>query len=139
MKEKISKIKKSQFSNEWTNPSGGTTYYFDVVMENGESGSIGTTDMNSNKVIVGAELNYSIVNNKIKVSPMPNSTPKSNYNSQSSAGYKKHPKQESFLGYSWSYAKDIIVAGKGMKDVEELNEVAKYIYNQIGEMLNNSK
>jgi hypothetical protein len=45
--------------------------------------------------------------------------------------------QEAFLGFSWSYAKDLIIAGKTSKDLEELNEVARYIYNEIGKMLNN--
>jgi hypothetical protein len=41
------------------------------------------------------------------------------------------------LGYAWSYAKDLIIAGKTLQDMEELNAVARYIYNEIGSMLNN--
>ena len=44
--------------------------------------------------------------------------------------------QAQYLGYAWSYAKDLIIAGKTMKDVEELNNVARYIYSEIGKMLN---
>jgi hypothetical protein len=44
--------------------------------------------------------------------------------------------QEEFLGYAWSYAKDLIVAGKKAKDLEELNKMATYIYERIGVMLN---
>ena len=43
------------------------------------------------------------------------------------------------LGYAWSYAKDLIVAGKTMQDVEELNNVARYIYDQIGDMLSSNQ
>jgi len=138
MKEKVSKIVKSTFSNEWTNPSGGTTYYYDVIFENGDTGSIGVTDKQSEKIKVGTELSYTIMNGKIKVSQMPNIPEnKPTYNGQTS--YKKGKStQDQFLGYAWSYAKDLVVAGKGMKDVEELNQVARYIYDQIGSMLSES-
>jgi hypothetical protein len=132
-KDKTNKVSQSTFSNEWTNPSGGTTYYFDLVFENGDTGSIGVTDMNSDKVRVGTELYYSIINGKIKATPMPNTStpppPKSNYR-------RTQKGQEQYLGFTWGYAKDLIIAGKTMEDVEELNKVARYIYDQIGDMLN---
>jgi hypothetical protein len=134
MRDKVSKISQSTFSNEWTNPSGGNTYYFDIVFANGDKGSIGVTDKFSDKIKVGTELNYQIINNKIKVSQMPN-TPKTDYPKTYSKGKNS---QDQFLGYAWSYAKDLIIAGKGMNDVEELNQVARYIYDQIGEMLNDN-
>ena len=141
MKEKVSKITTSKFSNQWTNPSGGTTYYFDIVFENGDAGSIGTTDMNSEKIKVGTEVTYTMINNKIKVTPMSNQTKpttatQSNYSSYNKSKGNYH---QQFLGYAWSYAKDFVVAGKTMQDVEELNQVARYIYDQIGDMMNDNK
>jgi len=133
MKDKVSKISQSAFSNEWTNPSGGTTYYYDIVFANGDSGSIGVTDKFSEKVKVGVELSYQIINGKIKVSQMSN-TPKPDYSNNKNYSKPKNS-QEQFLGYAWSYAKDLIIAGKTMNDVDELNKVARYIYEQIGEML----
>lgn len=137
MKDNTSKISSSVFSNEWTNPSGGTTYYYDITFENGDSGSIGVTDINSEKVRVGTELTYTIINGKIKVQQMPNTpTPKYTGNRNYSKGKNS---QEQFLGYAWSYAKDLIIAGKTMQDVDELNKVARYIYNEIGDMLNSNQ
>lgn len=133
MKEKISKISQSTFSNEWTNPSGGTTFYFDIIFENGDSGSIGVTDKFSEKVKVGVELNYQIINGKIKVNQMSN-TPAPNYANNKSYSKPKNS-QEQYLGFTWGYAKDLIIAGKTMNDVDELNKVARYIYEQIGQML----
>lgn len=135
MKDKVSKISQSVFSNEWTNPSGGTTYYFDIVFANGDSGSIGVTDKFSDKVKVGTELNYQIINGKIKVNQMSN-TPKTDYPKTYSKGRNS---QEQYLGFTWGYAKDLIIAGKTMEDVEELNKVARYIYDQIGDMLNSNQ
>lgn len=133
MKESVSKIKKSTFSNDWKNPSGGTTYYFDIVMENGDSGSVGVSDRNSEKVREGVELTYTILNGKIKI--VNASTGQTKLFNGFQGVKKTKASQEQFLGFSWSYAKDLIVAGKGMKDVEELNKVARYIYEQIGDML----
>jgi hypothetical protein len=38
---------------------------------------------------------------------------------------------EEFLGYAWSYAKDLIVAGKKAKDFNELKTLARAIYSEI--------
>lgn len=137
MKEKTSKVVQSTFSNEWTNPSGGTTYYYDIVLQNGDSGSIGVTDVNSEKVKVGTELTYTIINGKIKAQTMSN-TPTQNFSSNKNYGKGKNS-QEQYLGFTWGYAKDLIIAGKTMEDVEELNKVARYIYDQIGDMLNSNQ
>lgn len=135
MKEKTSKVVKSTFSNEWTNPSGGTTYYYDIELENGDKGSIGVTDKNSDKVKVRTELTYTIINGKIKAQTMSN-TPSHNPSGNKSYGNRKNSKEQ-YLGFTWGYAKDLIIAGKTMEDVEELNKVARYIYEQIGNMLEN--
>ena len=112
--------------------------YFDIIFENGETGSIGTTDMNSDKIKVGSEVSYTIVNNKIKITPMSIPTKQvassNKYNNYSKTKGNSH---QQFLGYAWSYAKDFVIAGKTMNDVEELNQVARYIYEQIGEMIDN--
>lgn len=129
--EKSAKITKSNFSNEWTNPSGGTTYYFDVVLDNKDAGAIGVTSKDSERVKVGQKIKYTINGTKIKVVDVFTEVAKPKYNN-----YKGKNSQESFLGYAWSYAKDLHIAGKTMSDIEELNEMARYIYNEIGKMLN---
>ena len=69
---------------------------------------------------------------------MSNTTPQKSYPSGRNYSKSKNP-QEQMLGYAWSYAKDLIVAGKTMQDVEELNNVARYIYDQIGDMLSSNQ
>ena len=97
--------------------------------------------MNSEKIQVGTQVTYTMINNKIKVTPMSNQTKpttstQSNYSSYNKSKGNSH---QQFLGYAWSYAKDFVVAGKTMQDVEELNQVARYIYDQIGDMMNDNK
>tara|TARA_R110001599_G_scaffold288252_1_gene491101 strand:+ start:118 stop:519 length:402 start_codon:yes stop_codon:yes gene_type:complete len=130
--EKKSKIVKSVFSNEWTNPSGGTTYYYDVALLNGDVGSCGVSEKDSVRVKVGSQVNYQINGTKIKIVSVENSAEKKY------SGYKKGGRitKDSMLGYSWSYAKDAWIGGKTMADIQELDEMATYIYNRIGEMLN---
>lgn len=134
MKKSI--IKKSTFSNEWQNPSGGTTFYYDLELENGEKGSTGVTTKDSPKVAVGTEISYTLNGLKLKIVNVESqaSAPASN------AGKPKQNRpaaQDQFLGYSWSYAKDLLIAGKTSKDMEELQKMAEFIYDRIGNMLNN--
>jgi len=132
MSEKKSKIVKSSFSNEWTNPSGGTTYYYDIEFENKDYGAVGVTTKDSDRVLVGQQVTYTINGNKIKIVAVDNEPKKPTY---AKKGYKTS--QESMLGYAWSYAKDLHIAGKSMQDIEELNKMARYIYEEIGKMLDN--
>lgn len=145
MGQKTSKVTKCVFSNEWKNPSGSFTYYHDIILENGDTGSIGSMEKYSKKFTEGTEIDYTLENGKIKIV----STVENNYSNQNSyqGGNKKQntsnynnqrpAKQDQFLGYAWSYAKDLIVAGKTSEDLEELNKCARYIYDEIGKMLNN--
>lgn len=139
MSEKTSTIKSSTFSNEWENPSGGTTFYFDIEFDNGETGSTGVAQKNSPKVVVGNEVTYTKNGNKIKIVNVKQPPSAAQYSGQTSktTTYKKTSSQDAYLGYAWSYAKDLIIAGKTMDDVEELNAVARYIYDEIGKMLIN--
>ena len=130
MGDKKSKITKSVFSNEWTNPGGGTTYYYDIEFENGDKGAVGVSTKDSDRVLVGQNVMYKMNGNKIKITEVIREF------TSSKKTYGKKLSHDSFLGYSWSYAKDMVVAGKTMEDVEELNNMARYIYNEIGKMLN---
>tara|TARA_B100001778_G_C18302272_1_gene500379 strand:- start:37 stop:489 length:453 start_codon:yes stop_codon:yes gene_type:complete len=132
-KEKSAKIVKSVFSNEWCNPSGGTTYYYDIELDNNDAGAVGVTTKDSERVQVGQKIKYNINGTKIKVVEVE----KEAVQKTSYKAYKGKNSQESFLGYAWSYAKDLHIAGKTMEDIEELNSMARYIYDEIGKMLNN--
>jgi len=70
-----------------------------------------------------------VANKEAKVEKLMNSS----YTSQRIKG------QEAFLGYAWSYAKDLVIAGKTMEDMEELHKIAKFIYDNIGEQLKNEQ
>ena len=151
MSYKTSKVVKCLFSNEWKNPSGSWTYYHDVTLENGDTGSIGAMEKYPKKFTEGAVIDYEIQNGKIKIMQNQNESGNSSYKKtqtgNSANNYSKKGdyqnnrgnKQEQFLGYAWSYAKDLIVAGKTSEDLAELNKCARYIYEEIGRMLNNEQ
>lgn len=140
MKEKKAKITKCVFTKEWINPSGTLVYYHEITFSNGDVGTCGKMMKYPKELSEGTELTYTIDGTgKIKVIPntMKNSN-SSNSNTAKPAGKMSFSKKhDDFLGYAWSYAKDLIIAGKSMQDVEELNKVARYIYEEIGKMLEN--
>lgn len=135
---KTAKIETCKFTSEWLNPaSKKIIYYHEVSTSNGEIASCGTMEKNSPRIAVGAEIEYSINDNGRMVLHS-SSNDKKDEPKQESANAQKSNRikgQEAFLGYAWSYAKDLIIAGKTMEDVEELNNVARFIYNEIGKML----
>jgi len=140
MSNKNSKIVNSNFTSEWKAPNGAVLYYHELTMENGDKGTCGIKEKSPPKIWSGANVTYSIDDkNKIKiiVSDMDNqpqqSQPSKSYGKQNTS------KQDTFIGYAWSYAKDLIIAGKTMEDVEELNKVARFIYDEIGKMLHNEQ
>jgi hypothetical protein len=139
MSNKNSKIVKSSFTSEWKAPNGAVLYYHELVMENGDKGTCGIKEKSPPRIWNGANVTYTIDDkNKIKIitsdmdnQPQQSLTPKS---------YKQNTsKQDTFIGYAWSYAKDLIIAGKTMEDVDELNKVARFIYDEIGKMLQNEQ
>lgn len=119
--EKTSKILKSEFKNEWTNPQTNTkVYYHDLELENGDKGSIGTKEMNPQKISVGQELTYTLENGKIKAAQQP-------FNK--GGGFKSKPFEHECAAYSASYAKDLVVAGK--VETKDLLTIADKIYNWL--------
>ena len=135
---KCSIIEKCVFTNEWKNPSGTTTYYHELKLTSGETGSIGVMEKYAKKISEGETITYTLENGKIKLTTMDNSFSTQKQTKPVYTGARNGTKkQDDFLGYAWSYAKDMIIAGKTMNDVEELNKVATYIYEQMGKQLNN--
>jgi hypothetical protein len=131
MEQKKSTITAAIYSNEWKNPSGMSTFYYDVTLENGDRGSVGVTQKNSPKVAVGNEITYTLNGLKMKIVQSESSAP-------AQTGTKPYKRsggsQDPYLGYAWSYAKDLIIAGKTMSDIEELDKVATYIHNRMTNM-----
>lgn len=142
--QKSSKIIKSSFTTEWAAPNGSKVYYHELIMENGDKGSCGLKEKSPPKIWSGAKVTYTIdAKTKIKILSSDMEDPQDDFiqehTDRMKKGKGKSSQQESFLGYAWSYAKDLVIAGKTMDDVQELKNVAKFIYNEIGEMLKNDR
>ncbi len=157
---KIATIEKCVLTGEWVNPEGGIVYYHQLTLSNGDIGNIGIMGQQyPEKISEGITISYTIdPRNKIKLmtnsftptpakkSAMTTKKTKGNadlfsqapatqntYPKKASGGYSKSPAD--YLGFTWGYAKDLIVAGKTMADVDEMNKMARYIYDQIKDML----
>jgi|688.fasta_scaffold137085_4 hypothetical protein len=136
-------ITKTHITGEWINPSGKTVYYHQLTIDNGDIGSIGVMERYPNKISTGTFIQYTIDDKqKIKIlndtntlfqntAPMPNKQ----YSTQRKAFTPSAKLPSDFLGFTWGYAKDLVIAGKTMQDVEELNKIARYIYEQVKDML----
>lgn len=126
-----------KFTGEWLNPiNKKVIYYHEVCVSNGDLAICGAMEKNSSRIAVGATIEYEIdEKGKMKLSSSSNDAKNNIDDSKKSNTRIKG--QEAFLGYAWSYAKDFVITGKTMKDVDELNKVARFIYNEIGKMLNN--
>jgi hypothetical protein len=144
------KVASCKFDKEWLNPiSNKIIYYHDVITDTGHICNIGSMEKNSIRIRKGAMLEYCIDEKcktklisssndakKISEAAVKNKEEKVEKLMNENSDRQRIKGQEAFLGYSWSYAKDLIIAGKTMKNVEELNKVARYIYEEIGKMLN---
>lgn len=145
METKTSKIKKSVFSNEWPKDDI-LLYIFDLELENGDTGAIFVNSMESPKAKKGTEITYTLEKNKFKVkdfreagAPPRSASASGTQNNNSYTRYNRGSNKTDYAGISWSYAKDLLIAGKTSKDLEELNKMARFIYNEIGKMITNEQ
>ena len=130
MAEKTSTILKCTFTKEWKNPKGAIVYYHLLQLENGDVGNIGTMEKTPAKIKEGTKITYELNDDKLKLVSDFSSSAKSK--GGGGGVYKKREMtDEEFLGYAWSYAKDLIVAGKKAKDFDELKTLARAIYGEI--------
>lgn len=136
------KILQCEYKDEWLNPASNKKLYIhEIVTDNGGKGQVFTVEKNSPRISVGTyiEYEYDFIKDKIKIhSSSVDKSPTISKTGEKLEVKSKLPpsaRQESYLGYAWSYAKDLIIAGKGIKDVEELDKVATYIYERIGKQL----
>lgn len=131
---KEAKVTQCTFTSEWLNPaSRKMLYYHEIILDNGDRATCGSIEKNSSRIEVGATIQYSLNNGRMTL----HSSSNDKKNEEKSPAKSKIKGQEAFLGYAWSYAKDLIIAGKTMEDVDELNKVARYIYSELGKMLIN--
>lgn len=131
MKEKTSKILKCTFTKDWLNPKKQTVYYHLLQLDNGDVGTIGTMEKYPDKIKEGTTITYTQEGEKIKLSTESSFLAKKSKSGGGGSYKKREMSDEEFLGYAWSYAKDLIVAGKKMKDFQELKELARAIYGEI--------
>ena len=165
----LGQVLKCDYKNSWENPiNKKLVYYHDIVTDMGHVGSCGTVEMYSPRIAVGAFIEYEIdKKGKIKIyessadkgsslaigSGNKVEKVKTNKYNQSDmfekpvthqvkkpvADMPKIKGQEAFLGYAWSYAKDLLIAGKTMKDMKVLKDMATFIYDEIGEHIKNNR
>lgn len=142
---KKARITQCKHTTEWINPKGGVVNYHQLLMDNGDVGTIGTAEKLPSKIAVGTEIEYEIDDNKkIKIlSQTPKmftsapayitkTTPKMNT-------YTKKP--EEFIGYVLGYAKDVVCAKIAAKntvenEAEETIKIARMLYEEVKNMLN---
>lgn len=93
---KTAKITRTVFKNEWTNPKGGSVFYHDIELDNGDKGSIGSKDKEPAKLNPGQSLTYTLENGKIKAVQPQN------------GGFKKQPANNA--SFAMAYSKDILIA-----------------------------
>jgi hypothetical protein len=146
---KKEKIINCKFNDKWMNPiSKKFIYYHDVITDKGSLLSIGTMEKNSARIETGVTIEYMVdEKGKVKIISSSNDAGKSKpQTKQEKSETKSTPAtssrikgQEAFLGYAWSYAKDLVIAGKTSEDLQELNKIARFIYNEIGKMLSEEK
>lgn len=138
---KSGKVTECSFSSEWKAPNGDIIYFHQIKIDNGDYGAVGTSEKLPSKINVGMVINYSVPGiGKIKLensAPTPQAS--GGYGDKktgSKGGYSKKP--EDYLGYSYSYAKDLVIAGKTKPaDIKALKSIAEEIYQHIQELLNN--
>jgi hypothetical protein len=149
---KFAKVVSCTFNKEWLNPvSKKIIYYHDVIFDNGDICDIGSMDKNSLRIKKGAVVEY-IIDPKSKTKVLSSSNDAKQVAAAAlNAKKEKVDKinqvfdqekqrikgQEAFLGYAWSYSKDLLIAGKTIQDMDELNKMARFIYEEIGKMLMN--
>jgi hypothetical protein len=141
---KISIVKKCVFTTAWQNQQGGTIYYHNITFENGDTGVCGRTKQSPEDMAEGVEIEYCIpAPNKIKFVKKTN-IPSYQYNKGSESAKNQQPKYngkpkanpDTFLGYAYAYAKDMVIAGKTKpKDIADLRSIAEGIYSHIKDLL----
>lgn len=135
------KVLKCEYKSDWLNPANKKTLFIhEIVVDDGGKGNVLTVEKNSPRISVGTyiEYEYDFVTDRIKIHSSSVDASPTISKTGEKLEIKKIPpsaRQDSYLGYAWSYAKDLIIAGKTMKDVEELDKVATYIYERIGKQL----
>jgi hypothetical protein len=125
-KIKTAKVTSCKFTSEWVNPmSRKIIYYHEVTTDAGDLASCGTIEKDSHRIAVGARIEYEINDNGRMILHSSSNDKKAEDEPKDSKTDNKKSRikgQEAFLGYAWSYAKDLIIAGKTSKDLKAMKD-----------------
>lgn len=145
---KESRITNCRFTSIWQNPKGGTVYYHELTMQNGDVGNIGTVEKLPKKIEIGTEITYEIDSNKkikliqsITPTPAPAPIQKNNYNQNQPRMNNYSKKPDDFIGFVIGYAKDIVCAKIAAKqkidnESDEIIKISDELFKQVKKMLN---
>ena len=137
MSNKKSIIAKCVYTSPWQAPNGSTIHYHELTMQNGDIGNVGKKVVNPPDIAVGVEIEYTIDGKKINIVKQNNAEQVQGNNPQYKKKSSYAAKPTDFLGYSYAYAKDLVVAGKVSEaDMKDLKRIAELIYAHIGELIN---
>lgn len=135
--EKKAKIVRTVFVSEWNNPKGGQIYYHKIELDNGDTGQIGSKEKMPAKLNPGQELNYTIEatdkGNKIKAVLPPGFGP----GFKAGGGRPVADPRAQFIGFSASYAKDLVIAGK--VDLKDMNLLTERIFDNMAKLFETIK
>lgn len=151
-KPKISAIRTSRiaeaiFENEFKAPSGDTYYYYKLTMQNMDTGKMGVSEKNQEKMKEGVEISYTIDDNlKMKLQTgttpfIPNSNQGKSKESTGAAKTYNRNSPTDAITYILGYARDIHVAkiqvSKKPVAFSELEDDAKKLMELYMDMRNN--
>jgi hypothetical protein len=141
MSNKTSKVVTVTFNQTWNPPGGGAVHYHSITFENGDTGTIGRNSQNPSDMIKDSVIEYTVKEpGKLKFVKSI-SSPSSGMDTQKISQYtSKKPSysksKEDFLGFSYGYAKDMVIAGKtSEQDIKDLKKIAEGIYSHICDLL----
>lgn len=147
-----------EYDKDWKAPNGDVIHWHTIKISTGDIGNVGVVDKYPAKIAVGAHINYTIKNNRIKLHDSENEENQSRRGQgggsgdqgRSKDGSKKNqnwskggPKKlDDFLGYTFGYAKDLTIAQIQAGDKTALKDPttstikhAHRIYAEIKNML----
>jgi hypothetical protein len=142
-----------EYDKPYKFPNGDVIHYHRLVLQNGDKGNCGVSEMFSNKIAVGQEINYQIENNRIKIiseaptqkeyTPPQQQTknkfmPNTNEDKPIQRKYTKAPEDAItfIMGYASNRHVAKITATKKDVPLQEMLDEADLIYEHYKKMLN---
>jgi hypothetical protein len=141
-----------EYDKPYNFPNGDVIHYHRLVLQNGDKGNCGVSEMFSKKIAIGQEINYQIDNNRIKIiseaptqkeftPPHPQKNkfrPSTNDDKPIQRKYTKAPEDAItfIMGYASNRHVAKITATKKDVPLQEMLDEADLIYEHYKKMLN---